>query len=236
MNYHAVFIAGEDEYKSEVTLPALAKEVAAELGVRTTVVAAPDPKNPSDIPGLEALDEADLALFYIRFRTLPPDQVAPIERYLNAGKPVVGFRTSTHGFRYPEGHPLAAWNEFGAKVLGAPWIYHYGHESSTDVSAREGAQGHPVLQDVPPKFHVRSWLYHIVPDYPPPEAEILLVGSSVGPSPRPVREENPVAWTWRHPGGGRVFTTTMGHPEDFEVPAFRRLCLNGVRWALGVEG
>ena len=101
---------------------------------------------------------------------------------------------------------------------------------------REGAQGHPVLQDVPPKFHVRSWLYHIVPDYPPPEAEILLVGSSVGPSPRPVREENPVAWTWRHPGGGRVFTTTMGHPEDFEVPAFRRLCLNGIRWALGVEG
>src|SRR5690606_21287299 len=155
MNRHVLFIAGEDEYKSEVTLPALAKEVAAELGVRTTVVAAPDPKNPSDIPGLDALDEADLAVVYIRFRTLPPEQVAPIERYLRAGKPVVGFRTSTHGFRYPEGHPLSAWNQFGAKVLGAPWLYHYGHESSTDVSVRDGAHGHPILQGVPSRFHVR---------------------------------------------------------------------------------
>ena len=51
MNYHAVFIAGEDEYKSEVTLPALAKEVAAELGVRTTVVAAPGSEKPLRYPG-----------------------------------------------------------------------------------------------------------------------------------------------------------------------------------------
>jgi hypothetical protein len=27
--------------------------------------------------------------------------------------------------------------------------------------------------------------------------------------------------------------TTMGHPEDFKVPAFRRLVLNGICWALG---
>ncbi len=233
MSKHVIFVAGEDEYKSELTLPDLASEVGATLGVQTSVLTAqPDPKNSSNIPGLDALDEADVAVFYMRFRTLPPEQVAAIERYLKAGKPVVGFRTSTHAFRYPEGHPLVSWNHFGAKVLGAPWIYHYGHESSTDVAVRAGAEEHPILQGVPRSFHVRSWLYHVVPDYPPASAEVLLDGSSVGPSSRPERQVNPVAWTWVHWGGGRVFTTTMGHPEDFELPAFRQLAVNGVQWAL----
>lgn len=233
MSKHIVFVAGEDEYKSEVTFPSLAAEVGKTKGVRTTVLTAqPDPKNPSNIPGLEALDEADLGVFYMRFRPLPSEQVACIERYLKAGKPVVGFRTSTHAFRYPDGHPLNSWNDFGAKVLGAPWIHHYGHESSTDVAVRSDAEGHPILDGVPKAFHVRSWLYQVRPEYPPASAELLLDGTSVGPSTREERHVNPVAWTWRHWGGGRVFTTTMGHPEDLDVPAFRRLAINGIRWAL----
>lgn len=232
---HIVFVAGEDEYRSEVTLPALAEEVAKTYGARTTVLtAAPDPTNPSNIPGLEALDEADLAVFYMRFRTLPAEQVAHIERYLWAGKPVIGLRTSTHAFRYPEGHPLVDWNDFGKNVLGAPWIYHYGHDSSTEVAVASGVHDDPIVQGLPQNFSVRSWLYQVAPDYPPAEARILLVGTSVGPSPRSVRQSNPVAWTWRHFGGGRVFTTTMGHPEDFDVPAFRRLLVNAMHWALDV--
>ena len=29
--------------------------------------------------------------------------------------------------------------------------------------------------------------------------------------------------------------TTMGHPEDFQVPAFRKLVMNAIHWALGVK-
>ena len=29
--------------------------------------------------------------------------------------------------------------------------------------------------------------------------------------------------------------TTMGHPEDFQVPAFRKLVMNAIHWTLGVN-
>ena len=41
----------------------------------------------------------------------------------------------------------------------------------------------------------------------------------------------PVAWTNAHKGG-RVFFTSLGSPDDFKSPQFRRLLLNGVNWAL----
>ena len=41
----------------------------------------------------------------------------------------------------------------------------------------------------------------------------------------------PVTWTNTHIGGGRVFYTSLGHPDDFQMPAFRDLLLNGIRWA-----
>ncbi|MCC2686931.1 MAG: hypothetical protein K0R75_3830 [Paenibacillaceae bacterium] len=238
---HIVFIVGEEEYLSEQSIPMLAKELQNRYQIIATILTAyPDPMNLSNIPGLEALRTADLAVFYIRFRTLPEEQLQHIEDYLKRGKPVVGFRTSTHGFLYPEGHPLARWNNFGSDVLGAPWIYHYGgkgHTSSTDVFWAEGAEEHPILQGVNPQFHVRSWLYQVSPDYPPKDAQVLLMGKSVGAGrgPEDERQINPVAWTCRHQGGGRVFMTTMGHLEDFQVSAFQRLVHNGILWSLGQE-
>jgi Trehalose utilisation len=149
----------------------------------------------------------------------------------------VGFRTSTHAFNYPPGHELEEWNRFGAFALGAPpgWGHghtHYGHDSSTDVTVAPGAASHPILQGVAPEFHVRSWLYHVIPDYPPPDATRLLIGKAVNPNHDAV--PNPVAWTWRTKAGGRVFMTTMGHPEDFGVEPFQRLVINGIHWALGL--
>jgi len=32
--------------------------------------------------------------------------------------------------------------------------------------------------------------------------------------------------------GRRVFYTSLGDPRDFQLPAFRRLLLNGTLWAL----
>ncbi len=237
-----VFICGEDEYESERTLPLVAKEIGERFGAETTVLRAhPDPSAAGDIPGLEALDEADLAVFYIRFRELPEAQFAPIRKYLEAGKPVVGFRTSTHAFRYPEGHPLAEWNDgFGINVLGAPWIRHFGHSSSTDVSVAWGADDHPILRGIPERFLCRSWLYQVLP-YPPEGATLLLNGHTVEPEDNgwsmtgTTPRVHPVAWTRTHYGGGRVFTTTMGHPDDFALPAFRRLVVNGIFWAVGAE-
>ncbi|MFC5650595.1 ThuA domain-containing protein [Paenibacillus solisilvae] len=241
--YHLVFVCGEDEYESENTMPRIAEEAARKHGASVTVLTAyPSAANPENIPGLEALLTADLAVFYIRFRQLPQEQFRYISDYLEAGKPVIGLRTSTHGFQYPEDHPLVRWNDgFGIDVLGAPWIRHFGHSSSTSVSIAWGAGNHPILEGIPTHFECRSWLYQVLPYPQVGDTTPLLNGATVNPEDNgwsytsETPRVHPVAWTRTHFGGGRVFTTTMGHPDDFELPEFRRLLLNGIHWAVGAE-
>jgi type 1 glutamine amidotransferase len=198
----------------------------------------PDQNAEENIPGLEALKEADLAVFFLRWRRLPAEQVKYIDDYLKSGKPIIGFRTSTHAFNYPAGHPLEKWNAFGEFALGSPpgWggkanHTHCGHDCSTDVSVIPEAAKHPILKGVDPSFHVRSWLYKVIPDYPAKGATWLLMGKAVNPD-KPNYADNPVAWTWKTANGARVFATTMGHPEDFGVESFQRLVINAIHWTL----
>lgn len=234
-----VFVAGDHEYSGEHTLPLIAAELEKNYGFRTKILKSyPDQNAEKDIPGLEALKDADLAIFYLRWRQLPKEQLDYIEAYLKTGKPVMGFRTSTHSFNYPKGHELEKWNAFGEFALNAPpgWggkaaHTHYGHESSTDVSVIPAAAKHPILTGVSPNFHARSWLYRVLPDYPTKGSEWLLMGKSVNPDKAAI--ENPVAWTGTNSFGGKVFMTTLGHPEDFQVEAFQRLVINAIHWELG---
>lgn len=235
-----VFVTGDHEYSSEETMPLFAKELEKNYGMQVKVLkASPDQNAEENIPGLEALRKADLAVFFLRWRRLPKEQVKYIDEYLKSGKPVVGFRTSTHAFNYPENHELFKWNAFGEFALGSPpgWggkadHTHCGHSCSTDVSVISKATKHPILTGVDTSFHVRSWLYKVLPDYPAKGAELLLMGKAVD-SEKDGFIDNPVAWTWKTPAGGKVFATTMGHPEDFQVEAFQRLVVNGIHWTLG---
>lgn len=235
-----VYICGDHEYSGEQTLPLFAREMDSRYRVTSSVLTAkPDQNSETDIPGLEALESADLAVFYLRWRRLPPNQVAYLDKYVKAGKPMLGFRTTSHSFRYPPGDPLAAWNAWGAEAFGTPpgWgadgHTHFGHQASTDVRINPEKSRHPVLQGVAKEFHVRSWLYRVLPKWPPPGAERLLIGKCIDPN-KPA-EDNPVAWTWRNPHGGKIFYTSLGHPEDFSVEPFQRLCANAVLWLLGNE-
>lgn len=105
---HVVLISGDEEYRSEEGLPQLAKILATHHGFKATVLFAIDPDsgiiNPhvnTNIPGTDALDSADLMVILTRWRRLPDDQMAPIDRFLKAGKPIVGLRTATHAFAPP---------------------------------------------------------------------------------------------------------------------------------------
>jgi hypothetical protein len=234
---HIVFVAGDHEYSGEQTLPLLAAALERHYGMRCTVLkSSPDQNAEENIPGLEALAATDLAVFYLRWRRLPAEQVAHIDRYLKSGKPVFGFRTSSHSFNYPKGHPLTAWNAWGSEAFGSPpgWggdgHTHFGHDSSTDVSALPQAERHPILRGVAPSFHVRSWLYRVLPKWPPPDAVALLRGKAVNPN-KPA-EENPVAWTWKNRFGGRVFYTSVGHPEDMALEPVQRMTVNAIHWLL----
>ncbi len=236
-----VFVSGDHEYGSEDTFPLLAKFLETRYGAKTTVLkSSPDENGEEDIPGLAALETADLAVLFLRWRRLPADQVAQLEKYLKSGKPLIAFRTTTHAFNYPKGHPLEAWNRFAPDYLGGPpgWggpHFHYGHTSTTSVSVIEANAKHPILTGLPAKFDVPSWLYHVLPNYPPADATQLLMGKSVNPEKAATRPpvDNPVAWTWTNKAKARVFVTTLGHPDDFKNEALQRLVVNAMHWTLG---
>ena len=235
-----VFVTGDHEYSGEATLPFIAAELEKNYGFRTKVLKAfPDQNSEENIPGLEILKEADVAVFFLRWRRLPADQVQHIEAYLKTGKPVMGFRTTTHAFNYPKGHELEKWNAFGELAFNAPpgWggtakHYHYGHTSTTDVSIIPAAATNTVLTGVANNFHAASWLYHVLPNYPTKGSTLLLMGHAINPEKKDAID-NPVAWSGTNTYGGKFFMTTLGHPEDFEQEPFQRLVINAVHWAAG---
>lgn len=234
---HVVFVTGDDEYRSEITMPMIARILEADHGFKTSVaIAQPRPQVQNNIEGLEALRSADLMVIFTRFRALPDAQLQYILDYVKSGKPVIGLRTSTHAFLYPKGHAHEALNDgFGIDVLGQKWITHHGHTSTTDVTIHAASKGHPILRGVTP-FHASSWLYHVAPIHGE-DVTVLLDGTAVksekkGPRAADYPLTQPVAWT-RTANGARVFYTSLGHPQDFEQESMRRLLINGIYWALG---
>jgi len=263
-----VLVSGDEEYRSEEALPQLAKILAVHHGFDCRVTFAIDPatgtiepNETENIPGLEALAEADLMVIATRFRNLPDEQMEHVDAYLREGRPVVGMRTATHAFNVPKGrqfHHYAngyggekqAWKGgFGRAVLGEKWISHHGHhgrESTRGVLA-PGAEGHSILRGIADGdiwgptdvYGVRLPL--------PGDSKPLVLGqvlTGMTPDADPVEGKKndpmmPVAWikTYSVEGGptGRVFTTTMGSSTDLASEGLRRLLVNACYWAVGLE-
>jgi len=234
---HVIFVTGDDEYSSELTMPIFAAELEASYGMRTSILGAYPNEHADNIPGLELLEQADLMVLFLRNRMLPRDQAQRIVDYLDDGNPLVSLRTSTHAFLYPDGHELEPFNDFGPRYVGAPYVWDYGHENGTDVSPVAAAVDHPVLTGIP-EFHVPSWLYTLLPDYPVAGSEILMTGFPLGHTFDPEAGDpvdTPVAWTRHTDAGGRVFTTTLGHPVGLQQEGLQRLIINGIHWALSLD-
>lgn len=185
---HVVFLVGEDAHKSEETLPVFAKALEDRYSLRCSVLLTKGgPADRTNLPGLEVLTEADAAVFALRERELPEQQMKFIRDYVKAGKPIVAIRTATHAF--------SNWREFGPEVLGTGWKKHFGLSSNTDVHTDPAAGQHPILSGLDAAFPSQSCLYEVLPL--PKSAKQLLWGSSIGPGDgreqeRPVQ---PVAWT-----------------------------------------
>src|SRR5438045_8190453 len=98
-----VLISGDEEYRSEEGLPMLGRLLAERHGFKCTVLFSVDPKTgeidpkvANNIPGIEALDSADLLIILARFRALPDDQMTHVDDFLMAGIPVIGLCNATH--------------------------------------------------------------------------------------------------------------------------------------------
>ena len=164
---HIVLVSGDEEYRSEESLPMLGQILSTHHGFRSTVLFAInpdtgeiDPEVQTNIPGLHHLEGADMMILFTRFRELPDEQMKYIIDYTNAGKPVMGLRTATHAFNYTRNldSPYAKYDfknsdfegGYGRQVLGETWINHHGHHGKE--SARGLVNGlyetHPILRGV----------------------------------------------------------------------------------------
>jgi type 1 glutamine amidotransferase len=254
---HIVFVIGDEEYRSEESMPMLGEILHRELGAKISLCYSVneegiiDPNRVNNIEGLEALETADLMIVFARFRALPPNQAKMITDYAEDGRPMVGFRTATHTFMYKDNPEMEHLNnDWPAKVFGQQWITHHGHFEDgnaplTDVSILPNAKT-KILNGFEP-FEAYSWLYHVDGgDWKlNGDAKPFLEGKSLRSNHEMNNRldkfplTNPVAWTKTYTGTSgktaRVFFTTLGHPFDFKEEPMRKLALNGIYWALGME-
>ncbi|MFM8272023.1 MAG: PVC-type heme-binding CxxCH protein [Gemmata sp.] len=254
---HIVFLAGDHEYRSEETLPALARVLAKHHGFKCTVLFNVDAKTGeivpgnSNMPGTEALKSANLAVVFLRFQNLPQEQMRHFDEYLNRGGPVVGLRTATHAFKMKAADPFSKYSfdsktadyalGFGHQVLGQTWVGHYGtnHKQSTRITLVDEKKAHPILRGVQDVW-VQAGGYVGKPT----DGEVLTMAQPLnGMKPDSPADASkppmPAEWTrtYKAPNGntGRVFTTLYGTPEDILNDGYRRMLVNGCLWALGLE-
>ncbi len=253
-----VFLAGDHEYRSEETLPALARILAKHHGFTCKVLFTLDQETgeilpgSNHMPGTDILKDADLMVIFLRFQNFPAEQMQPIVDYLERAGPVVGLRTSTHAFKIPRRSPFARFDYryqdggyaggFGRQVLGETWAGHYGknHVMSTRLDVVPKFSDHPVMRSVT-KPWVQAGGYWTDPM---PDSQVLALAQplqGMQPDSPKAKEKMPCPGAWirqyQGKGGrrGRVFTTTYGASEDILNDDFRRMLVNACFWSIGLE-
>lgn len=202
-------LSGAWEYESHESLPVLKKHLEQNYGCQCTIVQA-ERKTGDNVPGMEALDDADVMVLFMRRQKLKGDQLERFKAWCAAGKPIVGIRTASHA--------VQTWLAFDKLVLGGNYRGHYGHGAACKVTLTEAGRKHPVCAGVQ-SFTSRGTLYK---NTGLKATNILMYGETP-------KHREPVTWTHTHQGG-RVFYTSLGHQGDFQKDSFLRLLTNAVFW------
>jgi hypothetical protein len=260
-----VLVSGDEEYRSEEALPQLGKILSKHHGFKCTVLFAInkktgeiDPNTSDNIPGLEALEKADLMITSLRFRNLPDEQMKHFVDYVESGRPILGMRTSTHAFNIDKkgnsSYKKYTWTNgdkdyekgYGRQVLGETWVNHHGShgKQATRGIPAEGMKDHPILrgcEDIfgPTDVYTTNALHG--------DSKPLVMGQvleGMNPTDKPIDGPKnnpmmPVAWTKTYTGTAgktaKVFTTTMGASQDLLAEGTRRMIVNASYWCLGME-
>ncbi|MBT3275226.1 MAG: hypothetical protein HN368_18880 [Spirochaetales bacterium] len=257
---HIVLVSGDEEYRSEEALPMMAKILSKHHGFDCTVLFAInsetgeiDPEYQTNIPGLDALDSADLMILFTRFRELPDEQMKHIVDYVNSGRPVMGMRTATHAFQYSR-DPNSQYaiydcehkefeGGFGRQILGETWVNHHGHHGfeSTRGLINPASADHPILKGVADVWGTTD-VYAVDELTGSPQVLLdgqVLTGMNHDDPPKPDMSTMPVAWIKEYVGeqgkASRVFCTTMGAATDLLSADLRRMLINAAYWGVGME-
>jgi type 1 glutamine amidotransferase len=205
-------LSGCDTYNSEVSLPPFQEFLEANYNVRCNRIVR---RADDDLPGLEQLDDCDVALVFIKRMNLAGDQLARFKKYATSGRPIVAVRTASHA--------VQTWLEFDREVLGGNYRSHHPVGPITKVEVADGGRKHPILAGVELDTASDS-LYKNAGHAD--DIEVLLRGTI------PDQPSEPLAWTRMH-NGGRIFYTSLGAQETFKNEAFRRMLANALFWTAG---
>ncbi len=224
---HVILISADQEYRSEQSMPMMARILSKHHGFDCTVLfgvnekGEVDPTMPvypkkgkedefksHDIPGLEHLASADLVIFFTRLLTLPIGQQELIVSYLDSGKPMIALRTANHGFRGPLPYKIDGKRvNFGNDVLGGSFRGHHGrwHADSTRGAIVKEQKNHPIVAGVKDIWGPSDVYRTYKEGTGLPEGCTALVwgqplmGRSHDDAPNEKKEPLPVAWfkTWK---------------------------------------
>lgn len=253
-----VMLSGDEEYRSEESLPQLGKILSQRHGFKCVVLFSQDadetinPNNQTNVPGLHLLASADLVINQFRFRELPDTDMEKFVGYLDSGKPMVVVRTATHSFNYERNKqsPYAkySWTAkgggFGGVTVGETWTYHHGdHGKEATRGVIDGRyRKHPILNSVNDVFGP-SDVYGVNPDFPA-DATILmhgqvLTGMSPNDPPNLKKAAMPLVWMRDYKGStgntSKILCTTIGAAIDLKSEDLRRLFVNATYSLTGLE-
>lgn len=257
---HVVLISGDEEYRSEEALPMLGKILAERHGFKCTVLFSQnpetgviDPKNQTNIPGMQHLATADLAIILLRFRELPDADMKYFVDYMQAGKPLIALRTSTHSFNYERNKqsPYAKYDwrskewpgGFGQQVLGDTWVNHHGdHAVESARGVIDGMhKNHPILKGVKDIWGP-SDVYGITKLLATDKVLVhglTLKGMKPDDAPNYNKALMPMIWLrdykWENGNTSKILCSTIGAAVDLESADLRRLVVNASFWAIGKE-
>jgi hypothetical protein len=228
---HIVLIAADQEYRSEQSMPMLAKVLSTHHGFHCTVLFAVNDQGLADptlpvypekgkekefkthhIPGLEHLASADQVIFFCRLLTLPMSEREQIVKYVDSGKPFIALRTANHGFHAALPYKIDGKQvNWGDDMLGGSFRGHHGryHADSTRGIFVEAQKEHPILRGVTDVWG-NSDVYRTYKEggsLPAGCTALVwgqpLMGRQHDDPPNPKLEPLPVAWfkTWHTSGG-----------------------------------
>lgn len=202
-------LSGCDTYDSETSLPPFQAWLEQNYHVCCVRIVK---KAVDDLPGLEQLDDCDVAFVFFKRMQLKDTQLERFKKYATSGKPIVAVRTASHA--------VQTWLEFDKEVLGGNYHGHHPVGPVTKIEATAEAKKHPILAGVE-LAAVNDSLYKN--EGHASDINVLLKGSI------PDQPVEALAWT-RDYKGGRVFYTSLGAQDTFQQPAFRRMLANALFW------
>ena len=203
-----LILSGCPTYKSEESLPPFQEWLEKNYHVKCTRLV----REGNGFANLEKLDECDVLLVFFKRMNLEGEQLERFKKYVTSGKPVVGVRTASHA--------VQSWLDFDREVLGGNYHGHYNQGIECAVSRTEIGAKHPILNGVE-LSRVNDALYKN--EGHAKDVTVLLEGDI------PNQPDEALAWT-REINGGRVFYTSLGAQDTFQLPDFRRMLANAIFW------